>query len=64
MEELKQENNCPPYHSYSNHKYWMSRNHICPYCELGSKPVPDSKVDKLNGNGENVVVKQVEVITI
>jgi len=55
------QNNCPGYHSLSNHNFWIARHGAngCPYCNLGSKPVHDTLVDELNGNGENVVVKQV-----
>jgi len=64
MEELKQENNCPPYHKLSACKFWKSNYGCCPYCMLGSKPAPDSKVDELNGHGKNVVCKKVEVVII
>lgn len=68
MAEMSQENNCPPYHSYSNHNYWIKKHprskYACPYCNLGSKPIHDSRVDELNGNGDNVVVKKVEVVII
>ena len=55
------QNNCPGYHSLSNHNFWIARHGAngCPYCNLGSKPVHGALVDELNGNGENVVVKQV-----
>lgn len=65
MAELSQdENNCPPYHSYTNCEYWIKKHGVCPYCILGSKPAHESVVDKLNGHGKNVVVKQVEVVII
>ena len=27
-------------HSIESHNYWIKRNGVCPYCNMGSKPVP------------------------
>ena len=43
--ELNEElNNCPEYHPIEQHNFYIQRGYPCPYCELGSKPVPKAMI--------------------
>lgn len=32
-------------HSIEDHNYWIERGYVCPYCNLGSKPVPKCVIE-------------------
>lgn len=32
------------YHSFEAHNFWITRHKVCPYCLLGSKPVPKAMI--------------------
>ena len=44
----KEANNVPKYHSLEQHNFYTGQNMLCPYCNLGSKPVPKAQLEELN----------------
>lgn len=40
-------NNTPKYHTLEQHKFYASRNMLCLYCSLGSKPVHKDQLKEL-----------------
>ena len=40
-------NNTPKYHTLEQHNFYAKKRYPCPYCSLGSKPVPKDKLKLL-----------------
>lgn len=47
------------YHTIDAHDYWMQRNHTCPYCKNGSKPVHKSLLNS-DGSWKKQGIKELE----
>ena len=43
----KEANNVPNYHSLETHNWYADQKMLCPYCNLGSKPVPKALLKEL-----------------
>jgi len=51
-------NNTPEYHTLEQHNFYAGRNWLCPYCNLGSKPIPKSEFEEWLQSKQKLGIKK------